>query len=190
MKIYRVRADVNRYQYFLPKDMNTWQTGMLNFDGSSKEGEWNPPEVYSPYPKRKRGDFWNVSSGAFAVTPEATNKVRQFLEIAGEMLLLPYQDQQFAVSNVLECVDCLNRDQTEWGVVTDDGQKFSPIKYVFYPNRITDAARYGLFKIPETSLAETFVFEDSENPQTEFKAFVDSERMTGLLFDEVWPGSS
>lgn len=183
MKVYKVNLDVDNYQgLFLDAENSNASNG--DFDCTRKLDGWVPPTVFSLHPKLKAGDFWAYwdRSGTMVTTPQATAKLGSLLEIAGEVLPLPFDGQTFSLVNILECVNCLNTEKSIW--FNKDRKIGRPQKYVFHPNRFTTT----LFKIPETCSAEILALEREEDPFSEFKAFVEAQKMTGINFKEIWSG--
>ncbi len=106
MKVYRIRPDVNRYQYFLlAREEDLSKLGM---ECVPRAADWTPPPVYVYEPKHAVGDFYNFGAAALITSPRATEVLRTHLEQAGELLPLPYQGEDFTVLNILACVDCLD----------------------------------------------------------------------------------
>src|SRR5262245_49588007 len=59
MKVYRVRPEVNKFQYFMLEDETLELSDMMTFDGSSGKTEiWVPPSVYIFKPKHQIGNFF------------------------------------------------------------------------------------------------------------------------------------
>lgn len=184
VKVYKVILDVNEYQALSP-DTEGEHCTSIDFDGTSKLDGWVAPPVFSLYPKRKTGDFWAYwgSMGTMAITPQAVQKLSNILEIAGELLPLPFGEETFYLVNVLECINCLDTDKSVW---FNNSRKIgTPQKYVFHPSRFTTT----LFKIPETCLGEILALELEGDPYAEFKAFVEAKKMKGIRFKEIWSGS-
>ncbi len=103
--------------------------------------------------------------------PQASvEKVRYFMEDAGELLPVPYKTDTFDVLNVLRCVNF----------------RVSSEKV---PGHLRQESMEG--KIPTSIFRDTdrvylYIAERIGDPDREFKAFVEREKMTGLSFREVW----
>lgn len=180
MKVYRIRPDVNRYQYFLVEREEDVET--LWMDCTSKAAQWVPPPVYVYEPKHKVGDFYNFGIAGLITSPRATDALRPHLEAAGELLPLPYQGEEFTVLNVLQCIDCLDQERSEErpGYYT---------KYVFHPDKLAQVPS-TLFKIPQTHRGEILVVEGLRAPHEEFRYAVERAGLKGLLFTERWSDES
>jgi hypothetical protein len=182
MKVYTLRFDSNNYQRFLPEEEGIWKTGRLKLNCTRKLQEWVPPQIYVPNPTLKKGNFSHLCSGAFVTDSAATEELRDLLEMAGELLPLHYKNEDYALLNVTECMDCLDHDRTEWELGKTTGAKIRIIRHVFRPNRLPESS---IFKIPER-LATIYVAEGRFDPEDEFKSRVEKSQLQGLLFEEVW----
>lgn len=182
MKVYRIEFDVNHYQYFLPENAEDWKR--LEMDCTPKVGVWEPPVVFILEPLHIRGDFYQFGGGFLIMSTRATEVLEGFLAMAGELLPLPQGGQEFTILNVLECINCLDHEATEWFVNEATGEKYRPKKYAFNPNHFTSSM---LFKIPETCRAEILVVEGRGHClDEEFRYVVEQAGLKGLLFKEIW----
>lgn len=185
MKVYRIQHDVNNFQYFLPEDPNIWQTDMLTMNCSSKIKKWVPPKVYSYKPHLKIGDFWNLGTGMLVTTAKATKILATFLEMSGELLPLPYQEEEFTILNITECINCLDHTNTKWVYGETTGAKIRIEEYAFHPDRFSEST---IFKIPETCKTQILVIEGLKNPEDEFKHIVEETGLLGIDFEQIWEG--
>jgi hypothetical protein len=183
MKIYRLRHDANNYQSLSPDDPTIWETNRLEFDCSPKAKDWISPPVHSSAPALPEGDFWTLGPGSLVVRPQATEKVRTHLELAGELLPVAYKMRNFTLLNVTECVDALDPSTTEWIIGEESGKKIMIERYGFFQSRVPEST---LFKIPETCRGEILVVEGIKDPEDEFKHVVESTGMKGLFFELLW----
>jgi hypothetical protein len=184
MKIYELKFD-EKFQY-LQADDRRCKTDLeiqqlqlsLYFKGEPKE-KWHPPKVYSPYPKRLEPDIWSmgIGNGAFGVTEKAFEKLDAVLEMAGEILNLPYQNQTLTICNILECIDCVDEDRSKWTMDRHGKRKFLVSPY-FFMDSLSEST---LFKIPQSPI-DIFCWEQSEDPDSEFKACVEHHKLKGLKF--------
>ena len=179
MRVYRLRNDVNAYQYFLPEDDADW--ALLEGDCRPKIATWKPPPVFVYMPRLEAGDFYQFGGGILIATPRATDALRGFFEEAGELLPLPYQGEEYTLLNVTECIDCLDQRRTEWHYA-DTGQRLYPKRYVFHRDCFTESA---LFKIPETHRGEILIIEGGHEVG-EFRHAVEEAGLKGLTFEELW----
>jgi len=181
IKVYRLKVDVNKYQYFLPEQEE--YEAKLWMDCISKADNWLPPPVFVYKPFHKKGDFYSFNSSALITSPKATQVLYPFLEVAGELLPLPYQGELFTLLNVTECIDCLHQQKTEWMQSKDTGDNLWIKKYVFHTNRFSES---DIFKIPETCKSEILIVEGLKDPKDEFRYAVESAGLQGIVFEEIW----
>jgi hypothetical protein len=184
MKIYQVKVDVNKYQYFLPSDEEIWKTDRLTFDCSPKLAEWTPPEVYVYEPKHRPGNFLSfLMGGALVCDPEATEALLDLLEMSGELLPLPYGGRTYHVLNVTECFNAIDEERTDWIIGEETKVRIGIRRYAFHRNRLPEVP---LFKIPETCRGEILTVEGMKDPDDEFKPRVERLGLKGLVFKEIW----
>jgi hypothetical protein len=157
MRVYRFTSDVNQYQYFLP-DAEEDVLSLLT-ECQPMLDAWHPPAVFVFKPLHKPGDLYGFYGCTPIFSPRATEALAEYLAVAGELLPLPYKGEVFTALNVLECVNSLDEEHTEWAM--QDGVRLYPKKYVFRANHFSES---HIFKIPETYRAEVLVadWEDGE----------------------------
>lgn len=176
MRVYRIENDVNHFQYFLPqKGENVFA---LLTDCTPKAIGWSPPSVYIHEPRHKAGDFYNFELDHVITNPQATVALYAHLIAAGELLPLFYQDEQFTLLNVLQCVDCLDHKLSE-------RQPGHYIKHVFQSHLLAQV-QSTIFKIPQARKSEVLVVEGLRSPEEEFRYTVEAAGLRGLLFTELW----
>ncbi len=91
MKVHRVRADVNNYQYFMLEDANIGLTELMTFDGTPKVDMWTAPAVYIHKPRHKKGSFPDLWATATLVVDEtALEQLRDLLEMLGEFVAITF----------------------------------------------------------------------------------------------------
>lgn len=187
MKIYRVIEDVNSYQGFGIDDESVWQSNLLTFDCSPKVTTWMPPTVHIHSPKLKIGSFIYLCPGALVLNAEATDTLRDLLEMSGELLPLHFKNETYHVLNVIECANVLDDDATKWVYGASTGAKIGIQTYAFHANRLLESP---LFKIPETCKAEILTVEGANDPEYEFKGRVERLGLKGLRFEQIWESNS
>lgn len=182
MRIYRIRNDVKAYQSLVDDD-SVWKGDLLTFDCEPKSPTWRPPSVYIGNPKLRRGHFAYLCPGALVVDESARRQLADLLEMSGELLPLPHKAEVFHVLNVMECVNALDEDTTEWIYGSATGVRIDIRRYSFHARRFLEVP---LFKIPETSAADILTIEGMKDPDDEFKGRVERLGLTGLCFEEIW----
>ena len=140
MKVYRLRNDVNRYQYFLPANIEDDKAGVFLGDCRPRAAMWRPPPVFILEPFHEAGDFYQFDRGALITSPRATVALYQHLVRAGELLPLFHEGREYTWLNITECINCLDQEHSEW-LLTSEGARIYPIKYVFHRDRFTGCER-------------------------------------------------
>ena len=182
MRIFRLKNDVNKYQYFLPvADADVFR---LDMDCTPVASNWTPPEVFIYEPLQKRGDFFDFGGAAPILSPTATLMLQHHLESAGEVLPLPYQDETFGVLNVLVCVDCLDLEAT---VHLNGGNRSWWKSYAFVPDIVERLPKSHLFKIPQRKNTAVLIWED--DPNVGFIADMKRNKIMGYKLTLLWEGS-
>jgi hypothetical protein len=161
MKVYSVRKDVDRYQYFLPADEK--DAVALTTTGQPWSGTWSPPSVVVYQPRLKQGDFFNFSSDTLIANSRATENLRAYFEASGELLPLPYNGVDYTLVNVTNVLDCQDEEKTAWKYAVVDGVRRRGRKgpYHFRSDAFSDSM---LFKIPEQAMTSVFLVEGLRDP--------------------------
>jgi len=116
--------------------------------------------------------------------PRSQIKVRPFFEMAGELLPFFHAGEEFTLLNVITCEHLLDLTRTKWR--TDRaGGRVSIEKPVFIEDRLSTVTS-SIFKVPETSTGSVLTLVRDSDPAKEFKAFVEANTLTGLIFEEIW----
>jgi len=183
MKVYRIRTDANNFQSFYPIDEKIWDTNLLIFDGASRKKDWIPLEVYVLQTKLKRGNFFKLCPGSLVVDKYAIDSLASFFEMSGELLPIFFDNTEYNILNVTECVNVLNQENTNWVNGQSTGKKIRIEKYSFLPERFVEVP---LFKIPETCKSEILTITGIKDPDYEFKTKVEKLGLQGLIFEEIW----
>lgn len=178
-KVYRIATDVNHYQYFFAEHES--EEVKLLTDCLPRSMLWEPPSVYVYKPRLTTGDFYSFHQCSLITSPRATIALAPFLEMAGELLPLPYNGQEYTLLNVTECINCLDHERTTW-LKDATGANIVPLQYVFHNNRF---ATSSLFKIPETYGGEILVVDRDQGPDEEFKSAIELAGLQGILFKEI-----
>lgn len=181
ISVFRLKNDVNKYQFFLPLGEEDWSR--LEMDCKPKADAWIPPPVYVLNPRLASGDFYQFGSNLLITSVRATQILYDFLTIAGELLALPYEGQIFTALNVTPCIDCLDHESTEWYYDRWSGAKSRPKKYVFRRSRFAESV---IFKIPETCRGEVLVVDGLRQTQEEFRYILERANLKGLIFELLW----
>jgi hypothetical protein len=180
MKVYRFCNDVEHYQYLLaerPEDEDKLRTQCARLKAT-----WTPPPVVIHQPLLNAGALYNFHCDTPIFTDRAANLLRTHLEMAGELLELPFNGQSYWMLNVLECINCLDAKKTQWR--ESGGERLSPEQYVFHRNRFSES---NIFKIPETYRSEVLVVDREDD-----EGFVDElieYQLEGYTLQLLWTDS-
>lgn len=188
MKVFQVRKASDDYrrlaidQRGLSQE-DIWKLGeTLNCRGVPKQ-DWAPPRMHFGNPLKPEPDFWDCEiAGAFAVHPRALGLMGMFLERAGQLLPVRYKDLELTLCNILEVYDCIDAERSEWLTRPRTGEPYAVKKPYFVPQHFEAST---LFKIPTRTL-DIFCWECNRDPEEEFKACVEANKLTGLRFELIW----
>jgi hypothetical protein len=148
--------------------------------------EWNPPPMIPLHPSRKKPDFWNPSYGqAFAVGERAfknTLGLDKMLTKAGQLLPLSFQHQTLTVCNILALEGCIDEEKSGWVIRQYDGKRVRPDRPFFIAGSLPESSLFKISQSPGTMYA----WEKDQNPEQEFKACVEKNKLTGLNFFKIW----
>ncbi len=156
---------------------------LLNFDCRVKQDQLNNINWYVFNPKQKRANFFTLGVGGVIVFDQEVyeSHILSLFEMAGEIIPIKAEKETFYVLNVLECVNVLDHNRSEWDVYPN-GQKGRLLKYSFFENRVTESC---IFKIPETSKTEILTYTGLKDSLDEFYGLYKEKKFTGLTFVEI-----
>ena len=174
------------YPFRTNREIIDFKLQYLRFNGVSKSN-WIPPKMKSYYPMRVVPDFWSLNSGAgaFAVGERAmkTGELEKILISAGQLLPLPHKDETLTIFNILECIDCIYEDKTEFEPNASSPMRKSSERPFFVAGDLPESS---LFKIPYDP-TKIYTWEvEGDNSEDEFKSCVEQNKLTGLKFELIW----
>jgi len=183
MKIHRAKADAKSYQWIMPSVQEDDLLDLLTFDCEAKSQFWVEANWYCFNPKQKKGNFYTLgSSSSFAFDKEVyESNLFPLLEMAGEILPIQLGMETLYVMNILECVNTLNDEKTDWETYPD-GSRRKISNYYFHNDRISESS---LFKIPQTSKTEILTYSGVKDPEDEFKSLYEKLNFSGLIFERL-----
>ena len=159
----------------LAKVTDTW----IKMHGDEIGKAWEAPPLYIANPKKKEGHFLGFLGGrVFAVAEKTINAystLDNFFEQSGEKLPFVYKGQKFFVFNCTNCLSALDEKNTIYR-----SGRTSIKEYAFIPTRF----HFSLFTVPDSH--ELLAVEGLSDPFDEFKGYVEENKLTGLMFEEVW----
>ncbi len=191
MRIFRLTFD-SAYRSLKLADPSLLHTPVLQFDSTARATTWTPIALAladAQDSDKPEPNFWRVHGLPVSFACSARLADDPAIEWAGgEQLAVHYSNLPFILNNATEqsCYDALDVACCEWpSGIAGVGV---PSKYAF---RITSSGlpRVGsptIFTVPETCMSELYVYEYEGDPDEEFKAKVEEEGLTGLVFEKIW----
>jgi hypothetical protein len=175
VKVYYLEANSDDYNYLTLRNDNDWGKFDL-FDGRSLINDWAPFDVkVVKGKKRKWGDVAILSAGVLAITEKSKVALENLIKDSVELLPLTFEGQSFYILNVVNMVDGLDKQKSEYDTF-DDGRIMHVTKYEFKPEIVRG---HHIFKIPEFERGRIYVSD-------EFKKVVDENNLIGYDLDELW----
>ncbi len=191
MHIYRIHPDVERFKQLSdtePEDMPDSRIMELVFDGKIKADNWNPPnlewivgtDLEGPdrhtYDKHhKIPDITHCYPGCFVLSPKAASILMPVFEEEAEFLPVPVENENWVIMNVTNMQDALDKANSRYKI-RSDGTVGRILEMVLDKSKITNARLFRLIDKP------AILFTDG-SPGS-FKEIVESNKLTGLTFDE------
>lgn len=148
----------------------------INFTGEPLGGKWVSPPLYSIYPRKPFPDIALLHRGGLVAYPSAFDAVDMFLEIAGELIPLKFGDKELTVCNIIESVECLDDQKSQWQVLPSGNRLF--LKPYIDASLLPEST---LFKIPQRPTS-IYCWERHNDPEGEFKACYEKHKLKGLRF--------
>lgn len=147
---------------------------------------WRPLRLYEEHARLPRGNFARSWGGGFLVDSRAMTAIQSILGDECEFLpMLPFNGETLYLMNLLTCIDCLDREKTEFAIDEASGRKLSrAMNYCFHPDKISSAS---VFKLPKR--VGVFAATGTGAGQPEFKTLIERQKLTGLIFRELWSDS-
>lgn len=182
MKIYKIKADVNNYQWIVPSNKDDIREKLF-FECQPKKANWQPLDMYVFNPKKKEGNFYSLGGiGALVFDEKALDAMLTIFEMAGEILPINVEGTALYILNVLDCVNCLDKEKSTWDYY-EDGSRGRILSYAFHANRMTEGS---IFKIPETCKTEVMIYSDIKDDEEDFMLLYKRYGLTGMIFEEIF----
>ena len=174
MKIWLLDCDVDSFENL------TWKEGpdidyIQSFDGRGKLRNWNPMKVKRMY-DRKFSNTSGLSPHIPVFDEKAVSVLGDLLVGNAEILPLNCADGVFYAINVINVVDCIDYEKSQYKTFRDGKRIMKFTKYVFTERKIKGL---HLFKIKDEPLKRPFVSE-------EFRKRVMDNNLTGFKFELAW----
>lgn len=171
MRILRLEADVESYASIVLASRREYDMLPI-FDGRRLDAGW--PRLHGRLTDQPVADFAYLTAGMFACRLSVWETLRVDLEQEVEVLPIEVEPVPFAVINVTNRIDCLDRQRSRIRHFPGSDRVYRVLDHVFETERI--ASSY-LFKVPEL---RTDVFATEA-----FERIVTSAGFSGLRFDVV-----
>jgi hypothetical protein len=192
MRVYIFTADADKYQE-ISFDDDEYDLDHLDFVGDKKKDTWiQPKNYYIPNMMCKRGSFLDVDGTLMFSTPsDVLKSIRHLLPPETEEIKLDYKKEELYLLNFTYMLDCLDyKKSTLWDwqckITTTISEVKSVRKYAFDPAKFTTNSIFRL-KAGNSLPVSLYCYEGvKENPEEEFKGFVEKYNLEGLRFDLVW----
>jgi hypothetical protein len=185
MKVYRIVPDLEKYQIILPVSDSDEIQDMLDFNGLVKKNVWTPIEFYVDNPLKLKGDFFSfINPSAFACNKSAVDKLMYYWDQSAELLPIYLEaNTELFIVNVIECVNALDKKNSQHDVYSDGVKSNRIIRFAFHPNRLHEPS---VFKIPETVDTQILTYSGVKNPENEFMYAYEQSGLKGLKFELIF----
>lgn len=186
MKVFRFTTDVDLWSTLMPADAD-----QILFDlekPKKRVRTWKTPIVQkSAVARAKHGDFRDLHSGQWAVTPRVAEQLASWFTNAGELLPITVDDgTDLYWFNCTRIIDAFDWDSGE--VDVDE-----IVEYAFDPALLDGV---GLFRLPhimkpdpddpDSWVFSWYQFVAVADSTTDFTALVAANKYRGIEFREVW----
>lgn len=175
-----IRFDISKYagialidKFGNPLD---WYEDWLNFEGQ-KIGEKNfryiaKFDIHRDNKIKEVGNFVDCDPGALMCDRYSLLKLQPYIQGEVEILTMNVEGLKMSILNVINVIDCLDKNKSEIYYFESSGRIKSIKKYVFEISKIKD---YCLFKIPQMARTEVFATDNFRNKVLKYE-------LTGLEF--------
>ena len=173
MKIFRLEADVDDYNYFDFVNEKNWDDKV--FDGKELLDNWIQPKVKLGRTKKfPLGDIASLTTLNPAINTNVIEILKDIFSNNVELLPIIF-DEQYYLMNVINLLDALDEEKSEFERYSS-GKIMFCTKYVFKKDII---GHNYIFKIPQFPKTDILVTE-------EFVKRVQENSLKGFEFEELW----
>lgn len=174
MKIWILDCDVDVYENL------TWKTEfdinfVQSFNGIEKLKDWKPVQVKRMY-DREFSNTPGLSPHIPVFDEKAISVLGDLLNGNAEILPLDCKEGVFYAINVINVIDCIDYEKSEYKTFRDGQRIMRFITYVFNEEKTKGM---NLFKLKDEPLKRPFVSD-------EFRKRVIDNNLTGFKFELVW----
>jgi hypothetical protein len=198
MKVYEIstlaKPPKSKFPYYslLVADDGVWKDiwrsfGGEPFMGAPCEGKWKMPTFYIEKPLIPKPNFFNIgASSAFVCDEKARELAAEPLELSGEFLPIKVENDKrsYWIYNVTNSINVVDVKKSKWRKLGPGPNDRMMERPAFFGSRFGEES---IFKIPEGRGAIMYCVEFTGDPDDgEFKAVVENQSLTGLVFEEIW----
>lgn len=174
MKIWHLDFELDEYDNLVPV-MELSIDRIQSFNGSSKSEQWEPIAV-----KKMEDKELSNAPGFYSHIPVFDKKtldiVKDLIKNSVEVLPLLSSLGEFYAINVIEVLNCINYDKSEFKTFRDGNRIMGFIQYEFIEEVIKGK---HIFKIVDEPLRRPFVSD-------EFRIRVQKNNLKGFKFELAW----
>lgn len=173
MKIWKMRFELDKYNYLIPVKPFTVDE-IWDFDGHSLLDTWEPRKF--KLAKKNRQELSDAPGFEFLIlSPRAYDVLQNVMGKSIEVLDVLYDNEKYYGINILSVLDVLDYGKSEYETFSNSDKIMAIDKYCF---KITKELKQNhIFKIKEEK--HYFVSE-------EFKTVVEENHLKGFKFQLVW----
>lgn len=173
MKVYTLLTEES-CGWLTPLDENIWMTS-LSFDGQKKGEQYSPVEVTFSG-DGLLCDNMSLASGASTFSKKAVDLLMPIMGSQVEVLPLSFKTKQYFLVNVINILDCIDYDASEFERYEPNGRIMFFHKYSFREDKLLKS---NIFKTTDEPEGIPFVTDA-------FVDFVKKSDLTGFKFELVW----
>ncbi|MBQ6094383.1 MAG: hypothetical protein IJL09_03195 [Lachnospiraceae bacterium] len=177
MKIWRLRAEVDKYENLCPvKDLTADE--IQAFDGHPIKDKWKPLPV-EPLGKGKRHKWCDYPGFTIpAMSENALRVLRPLIENSSEELELDFSEKKYVAVNVTAVLDVIDYDRADYEKFSNSDRIMLFNKYAF--RECEELKQHHIFKIVDQKRSGWPFVSDT------FKQTVEENGLTGFEFQLVW----
>jgi len=154
MKVYILKADVNRFRGIYYQDSKSIVEFNRRFNGTPIKKTWTGKERFAFIPERlPKGDILGLSSHIPVFNCRAVEALADLLEPNGELLPITCNGEQYFLFNATRLVDALDEANCEI-IRFSDGGILDVVRYSFFEKKLIGVVA---FKLPQKPLWSVYV---------------------------------
>ena len=186
MRIYRMKADLDEKNVSFLDLLD--QEAFMKFNKELRRGlpvsdEFRFVKLERDKSKTRETEFMDcsklwITTGIVLFNQKAKDCLEGVFGDYVEFVPAKYQDDIYYIVNVLNIIDGLNYEKSEFEKL-DDGRPYSINKFSLRPNIVNNISIFKLFLEDRIYSTEIFVSQ-------EVKDIVEENGLTGFSFEEVW----